>query len=343
MAEGGTESHPKRFRGDYGQSDEERQRLEQHPPDEVDSGDDHRSPQQLLIYLPPSTTHQPLRFPDKGVDESYLVLEEDATVKSKPCGATVTRQPSGTDTTTDDSSSDVDVTMGSRPKPPRRQSSKRSRTPDNDRGNDETGSEASVVVKSSAALMDVQSPINSQMRCTGRVRHSCFCSGVSRWLRRRHHDPIVLRIIGTQRLPKCGIKVSNFLLHCRGLDEDFEQHYATLTATIFFLPNSCICQQLLNFYNCTLKFTVDVLEGNVEHGRKLGTASAERQLTCGEHNCHSMPITVYRVVDLDRIVYSDTCPDEIFFQITVNLHATSMFSLCESGIDDFLEVSMSSM
>ena len=181
------------------------------------------------------------------------------------------------------------------------------------------------------------------MCCIGKVQHSCFCSGVSRWLRSRHRDPIVLRIIGTQILPKCGVKVSNFLLHCRGLDEDFEQRYGTLTATISFLPNSCICQQLLKFYNCTVKLTVEVFEESVECGQKLGTASAERQLTSDERNCHSMPITVYRVVDLDHIVYSSTCPDEIFFRITVNLHAISMFSLSESGMDDFLEVSMSSM
>ena len=181
------------------------------------------------------------------------------------------------------------------------------------------------------------------MCCIGRVRHSYFCSGVSRWLRSKHHDPIPLRIIGTQRLPRCGVKVSNFLLYCRGLDEDFDQRYGTLTATICFLANSCICQQLLKFYNCTVKLTVETFEESVEHGRKLGTASAERQLKSDERNCLSMPITVHRVVDLDHIVYSNTCPDEIYFRITVDFDATSMFSLSESGMDDFLEVSVSSI
>ncbi len=146
MADGGAEQqHPyKRFRSDYGQSDEEWQ-------SQLLQVDDHRSPQQQ-IYLPESRTPYSLRFPENHVDESYLVLEEDVTVKSKPCGATAMRHPSdvsGTDTTTDDSSNDAGITMGSQPRP-RRRSSKRSRTPDDGTGDDDTGSEASVVVKSSA-------------------------------------------------------------------------------------------------------------------------------------------------------------------------------------------------
>ena len=185
--------------------------------------------------------------------------------------------------------------------------------------------------------MESQSPINLCMCCIGRVRHSSFCSGVSQWLRNKHRDPIALRIIGTQRLLRYGVKVSNFLLYCRGLDEDFDQRYGTLTATVSFLANSSICQQFLKFYNCTVKLTVDVFEESIEHGRKLSTASAGRQLKSDERNCLSMPITVHRVVDLDHIVYSNTCPDEIVFRIIVKFNATSMFILSESGLDDFLE------
>ncbi len=77
---------------------------------------------------------------------------------------------------------------------------------------------------------------------------------------------------------------------------------------------------------------------------RLGTASTERQLKRDERDSLSMPLTVYKVVDLDRIVYSDSCPDVIFFQMTVHLDATPIPVSCsESGMDDFLEVSMSSM
>ena len=93
-----------------------------------------------------------------------------------------------------------------------------------------------------------------------------------------------------------------------------------------------------------MKLTVEVFEESVEHGKKLGTASAERQLKCDERDRLSMPITVYRVVDLDHIVYSDTCPDVIFFQMTVNVDATRIpVSYSESGVDGFLEVSVPSI
>ena len=157
MAEGDAEpQHPyKRFRGDYGQSDEEQQ---SNPlDDEVESVNEHRSPQQPTdqIYLPDSMVQHPLRFPDNRTDEGYLVLpdsEAEETVKSKPRArrATAKRRPSETTTTTtDDSSSDAGVTMDSQSKP-RQRSSKRSRTPDNGTGDDDTGSETSVVVKPSA-------------------------------------------------------------------------------------------------------------------------------------------------------------------------------------------------
>ena len=146
--------HPyKRFRGDYGQSDEEQQ--SNPPDDEVEPVNEHRSPRQPTdqIYLPDSTMQHPLRFPDNCTDEGYLVLrnpEAEETVKSKPRGAAAKRRPSETTTTTTDgSSSDAGVTMDSQSKP-RRRSSKRSRTPDNGTGDDDTGSETSVVVKPSA-------------------------------------------------------------------------------------------------------------------------------------------------------------------------------------------------
>ena len=153
MADGDTEPEQpyKRFRGDYGQSDEERQsRLV----DEVESGDEHRSPQQPSdqIYWPDSSRTQQLRFPDDRTDESYLVLEtEEEAVKPKPHGATRTQHPSDTsdsDTTTDGSSGDAGVAMNSQPKP-RRGLPKRTCTPDDGTGDDDTGSEKSEIIKSS--------------------------------------------------------------------------------------------------------------------------------------------------------------------------------------------------
>lgn len=150
----------KRFRGDYGPSADEEQQSNP-PDDEVEPVNEHRSPQQPTdeIYFPESSaTQYPLRFPDDCADEGYLVLrdpEAEETVKSKPRrrGATAKRRPSETTTTTttDDSLGDAGVTMESRSKP-RQRSTKRSRTldPSNGTGDDDTGSETGVIVKSSA-------------------------------------------------------------------------------------------------------------------------------------------------------------------------------------------------
>lgn len=192
-------------------------------------------------------------------------------------------------------------------------------------------------------IEEARSPINTQRVGTGKIRHGWFCNGVSKWRKQPHCSPITLPIV--VRLPNCGVQVINFQLHCRGLDEDFNQRYATLTAVVRFLPKSkSTCQRLLNYYDCTVKLTVEVFEESVEHGVKLGTAFTERKLKCDERDRLSMPVTVHRVVDLDRIVYSDACPDVIFFQITVDLDATRIpVSFSESGMDDFLEVSVPSM
>lgn len=127
--------HPyKRFRSDYGE----------------DIGDDHRSPQQQIYNLLESGAQHHLRFPENRADESYLVLEADATVKSKPCGATAIPHPSdtsGTETTVEDSSSDAGVAMGCQSKRRQQSPKKRSRTPDDDLGDDETGSERNEKVE----------------------------------------------------------------------------------------------------------------------------------------------------------------------------------------------------
>ena len=104
-----TDGDVRRFRGDYGQSADEEERS--NPPDEIESVNEHRSPQQQ-IYLPKSisTQHHQLRFPENRTDESYLVLEAEEPVKSKPCahGATAMRRPSDTS----GSLSDDGITMG---------------------------------------------------------------------------------------------------------------------------------------------------------------------------------------------------------------------------------------
>ena len=194
-------------------------------------------------------------------------------------------------------------------------------------------------------IEEARVPINTQRTAKGKIRHICFCQGVSKWQKQPYCFPITLPIVVT--LPKCGVQVINFQLHCRGLDEDFNQRYATLTAVVRFLSKSNkTCRRLLNYYDCSIRVQVEVFEESVERGVKLGTASIERQLKCDERDRLSMPITVYKIVDLDRIVYTDSCPDVIFFRITVNLDAASIpIRFSESGMDDFLEVStcMSSM
>ena len=137
----------KRFRGDYGQSADEEQRS--NPPDEIESVNEHRSPQQQ-IYMPESisTQHHQLRFPENRTDESYLVLEAEEPVKSKPHahGATAMRRPSDTS----GSSSDDGIAMGYQQprKPHQRSSKKRPLIAADDARDDDTGSERNEVVES---------------------------------------------------------------------------------------------------------------------------------------------------------------------------------------------------
>lgn len=140
--------HPcKQFRNDYGQSADEEQ--QPHPPNEVEVVNQHRFPQQQL-YLLESNTPCRLRFPENRTDESYLVLEAEEPVKSKPRGAAAMHHPSDTSgtETTDHSSSDAGVATGYRPKPRQRASKKRSRTPDDDTRDDDTTSEGSEMIES---------------------------------------------------------------------------------------------------------------------------------------------------------------------------------------------------
>ena len=113
-------------------------------------------------------------------------------------------------------------------------------------------------------------------------------------------------------------------LHCRGLDQDLNQHYATLTAIVQFSPSSHICRNLLDFYECRVKLTVEVFDGRVEQGCKISTAVNERKLTSDEREHHTMHITVNKVIDLDKIVYTETCPDLITLRITANLEANRL-------------------
>ncbi len=133
----------KRFRGDYGQSADEEQQLNPPDCDEVESVNEHRSPQQQ-IYLPDSGTRQQLRFPENCPDESYLVLEAKEPVKSKPRahGATATRRPSDT------SGSSSDDGIGYQPRKARRRSSKKRSRTVHDTRDDDTGSERNEVVES---------------------------------------------------------------------------------------------------------------------------------------------------------------------------------------------------
>ena len=150
-----TDGDAKRFRGDYGQSADEEQ--QSNPPDEIESVNEHRSPQQQ-IYLPESSTqHHQLRFPENRTDESYLVLEAEEPVRSKPHahGATAMRRPSDTS----GSSSDDGITMGyQQPRKPRRRSSKkRSLTAADDARDDDTGSERNEVMESMEGEFSCQS------------------------------------------------------------------------------------------------------------------------------------------------------------------------------------------
>lgn len=130
---------------------------------------------------------------------------------------------------------------------------------------------------------------------------------------------------------QCGVKIQ-CQLHCRGLDRDYYQHYATLTATVCFSPHSPACRRLCE---CTIEIGVKVFEGRMERGvETISSAKAQRKVTDDERECHVMHITVPRIVYLDKIVYAESCPKVISLCITATLQATSNAVTNDSGLVD---------
>ena len=86
MADGDAEpQHPyKKFRGDYGQSDDEQQ--SNPSDDENEPVNKHRSPQQPTYYLPDSTVQHPLCFPDNGTGDDDTGSETSVIVKPSAGG-----------------------------------------------------------------------------------------------------------------------------------------------------------------------------------------------------------------------------------------------------------------
>ena len=164
---------------------------------------------------------------------------------------------------------------------------------------------------------------------------------MSRWKIRPHRFPVVLR--GFLKFAKYGIKITNFTLHCRGLDQDYNQHYATLTAVVYFQPESRLARRLLEFTDCRVKLTVEVFVESAERGRNLGIACGEKRLQRDERDSHKMHITVYKVVDLDEIVYnlSEVCPDNIILKITASIEASRIQVSAADSACGFVDISTS--
>ena len=160
---------------------------------------------------------------------------------------------------------------------------------------------------------------------TRAVPHKDFCCFVSRW--RQHHDPIDLPTI---TLSQTGMKILKCQLHCRGLDRDFYQRNATITAVVQFLPDSLACRPS---YECTFELDVSVFEGqDVKEAPLLGSARQRVKVTDIEREKHVMHITVHNIVKLDKIVYSYLCPKMIGLKITAALNVVKR--ILDSGCVD---------
>lgn len=161
---------------------------------------------------------------------------------------------------------------------------------------------------------------------TSTVSHKQFCFCVSRW--RQHHDPIDLPTI---TLPQIGMKISKCQLHCRGLDIDFYERNATITAVVQFFPDSLACRPSCE---CTFELSVGVFEGReTKEASLLSRASQRVKVTDIERKKHVMHITVHNIVKLDKIVYSYQCPQLIGLEITASLTVVKAVVLDSGYID----------
>ena len=152
---------------------------------------------------------------------------------------------------------------------------------------------------------------------TSIISHRVFCNAITRW---QHTRPISLPTIV---IPQCGVRIINCQLHCRGLDHDFYERNATLTAVVKFSPNSIAC---CSSQTCIVELDVKVYEGrmdcaSVHEPSLLGGAKGRRKLSRQEREECVMHIAVHKVVKLDAIVYHETCPNisVITLQITASV------------------------
>ena len=115
-----------------------------------------------------------------------------------------------------------------------------------------------------------------------------------------------------------------------------------LTAVVHFPESSCICRELLDFYECNVKLVVEVYRGRVEGGHKIGEADTVQKLSRDERECRRMCVRVNDIVHLDEIVYPRVHLDIIGIQITVILEANMIeVSAVDSAYNDFVDVSTS--
>ena len=92
-----------------------------------------------------------------------------------------------------------------------------------------------------------------------------------------------------------------------------------------------------------MKLTVEVFVESAERGRNLGIACGEKRLQRDERDSHKMHITVYKVVDLDEIVYnlSEVCPDNIILKITASIEASRIQVSAADSACGFVDISTS--
>ena len=123
------------------------------------------------------------------------------------------------------------------------------------------------------------------------------------------------------------MKILKVHLHCRGLDVDFYERYATLTAVMQFSSKS-----LASSCEYTLDLDVNVYDGQVEHRSLIG--SVKQHIKPELKNGNTFHITVHKVVNLDRIVYSHKCPKFIGFEIKAGLTVVQAVALPEGHVTD---------
>ena len=122
----------------------------------------------------------------------------------------------------------------------------------------------------------------------------------------------------------CGTKITCYL-HYLGLDQDCKPNGSLTLTAILHLPKGKRGDvSLLDHKKCTVKLTVSAYEGRVEERNIMNESRVSlRELDDDDRQQLTMHMTVHDIVRQEAIIFSEKCPEKIFFKIKTEISLSS--------------------